>query len=111
MSRASTGLSSVDRRKFKPRQYAAQEGLCWICQQPFPLAEMTFDHYIPRSWGGSDGRNNLRLACLKCNGTRGDKDPIIASNNQEGLLKPAEPLAAPHPKFAALAARLKKDVP
>ena len=40
MSRASTGLSSVDRRKFKPRQYEVQGGLCWIRQQPFPLAEV-----------------------------------------------------------------------
>lgn len=33
---------------------------------------ITFDHYIPRSKGGSDDLSNLRLAHKYCNQTRGN---------------------------------------
>lgn len=37
---------------------------------------MTVDHIIPRSWGGSTNRFNLRPMCYKCNCKRGDKITI-----------------------------------
>lgn len=52
---------------------------CWICGRDLTVNphgnrgnRPTFDHIIPRSRGGGNELENLRLACLKCNGKRGD---------------------------------------
>ena len=36
------------------------------------LVLMTRDHIIPRSLGGTDSTQNLRPACMPCNGARGN---------------------------------------
>ncbi|MEI6428752.1 MAG: HNH endonuclease [Pseudanabaena sp. ELA607] len=38
----------------------------------FTLDELTLDHLMPKSKGGSNNPENLRLACRKCNSSRGD---------------------------------------
>lgn len=43
---------------------------CEYCQLPAedsPLAVLHVDHIIPRIHGGSDGLENLALACIDCN--------------------------------------------
>lgn len=56
---------------------------CTICREPLdrhlhdvddPMY-ITFDHIIPRSKGGTDHLDNLRLAHKRCNEQRGN-DPI-----------------------------------
>jgi 5-methylcytosine-specific restriction endonuclease McrA len=60
-----------------------QRSLCAICGYRLPVtgelsAELefaysaTFDHIIPRSQGGHDGLENLRLAHRRCNVARGN---------------------------------------
>jgi len=46
--------------------------LCEYChsQERLSANRFTFDHIIPRSLGGSDGNNNLALACRRCNERR-----------------------------------------
>jgi hypothetical protein len=34
---------------------------------------LTFDHIVPRSWGGSNEMDNLCILCKKCNGTKGNR--------------------------------------
>lgn len=34
------------------------------------------DHVIPRSWDGSSNKNVV-LACPSCNGTKGNRDPVL----------------------------------
>lgn len=41
-------------------------------ESPAAHDDATIDHRIPRSKGGSDRRDNLVLACRKCNEQRGD---------------------------------------
>ena len=43
---------------------------CVFCRR---TSELTTDHLIPRSRGGDDSADNLVLACLPCNITRGEK--------------------------------------
>lgn len=50
------------------------EGVHWKEYDP-RLA--TFDHIIPRSMGGRDDYNNLKLACARCNSRRGDKIDML----------------------------------
>src|SRR5262245_57485498 len=45
--------------------------ICIYCQKHFQLTELTIDHRIPRSRGGSDAYHNLALACAKCNSYKG----------------------------------------
>ena len=49
---------------------ASTEGLCKYCGE---LA-MTFDHVIPVSKGGSADADNIVLACVSCNSSKGNKD-------------------------------------
>ncbi len=46
--------------------------VCFWCEKPLSKAELTVDHLIPLSQGGSNNLENLRLACLCCNKKRGN---------------------------------------
>ena len=48
-----------------------QEGLCGGCGIFFPFRNLTIDHKIPRSKGGTDHFDNLWLLCGACNSTKG----------------------------------------
>ena len=45
---------------------------CWHCKDYFLLENLTLDHLIPRSKGGSDSLENLWLTCSPCNHSRGN---------------------------------------
>lgn len=57
---------------------------CTICNKPLDrhlrdgdhARYITFDHIVPRSHGGTDRPDNLRLAHQQCNRERGN-DPLI----------------------------------
>lgn len=40
---------------------------CHLHQDDSPLAALHVEHIIPRIHGGSDGLDNLALACIDCN--------------------------------------------
>ena len=53
-------------------------GRCEYCGEPTNLIEgdphqATVDHFVPQSRGGTDELCNLRLACLSCNLSKGNK--------------------------------------
>lgn len=46
--------------------------VCQLCQRPFTnFYEISLDHILPVSRGGTDGMHNLQLAHKKCNGIKG----------------------------------------
>ena len=49
------------------------KGICQICGEPVALVDASHDHLIPRSRGGTNEPNNVRLAHLKCNIRKGIK--------------------------------------
>ena len=52
--------------------YAKANGKCAICGKPIKFKEMTVDHKIPLSKGGTNDLSNLQLAHLMCNRAKSD---------------------------------------
>lgn len=51
--------------------------------------EMTIDHILPRSRGGTDSWENLTTACIRCNNRKGNRTPEEAGMSL--LSKPKKP--------------------
>ena len=58
-------------RTHKHTLFGRQEGLCAGCRVMFPFRNMTIDHLIPQSRGGTDHLNNLQVMCNACNSMKG----------------------------------------
>ena len=53
--------------------YGRQEGVCNGCLVHFPFRNLTVDHIVPQSHGGSDHLDNLQLLCGACNSKKGER--------------------------------------
>ena len=53
--------------------FGQQEGRCNGCKVDFPFRNMTVDHVVPQSRGGTDHLENLQLLCNYCNSLKGDR--------------------------------------
>lgn len=51
----------------KKTVYARYDGCCVICGSPVRFRDLTIDHIIPLSQGGTNNMDNLQLACKACN--------------------------------------------
>lgn len=50
---------------------------CQLCGQVIRSAElMDLDHIVPRSLGGSDGRDNRQMTHWRCNNAKGNKPEV-----------------------------------
>ena len=69
--------------------YGEQGGYCNGCQEHFLLRNMTVDHIIPRSKGGTDHISNLQLLCGACNSLKGDRphEYLLACLTDKGWIK------------------------
>jgi 5-methylcytosine-specific restriction endonuclease McrA len=47
---------------------------CFYCGKLLTCNNLTIDHFIPKSKGGTNEIQNLRLACKRCNSDKGNKD-------------------------------------
>ena len=64
--RVSLALSEVELRQYRSYKhtlFGIQEGKCNGCEVLFPFRNMTIDHIIPRSRGGTNDPDNLQLLC------------------------------------------------
>ncbi len=68
--------------------YGSQEGRCAGCNVLFPFRNLTVDHVIPLSKGGSDALENLQLLCGACNSTKGSgtQADLLAKLQQDGMV-------------------------
>lgn len=65
-----------------PRELAARDGAdCTICGAAVDMSlkapdrmRASVDHMVPRACGGSDDPENLRLAHLRCNQIKSDRE-------------------------------------
>ena len=60
-------------RTHKHSLYGLQEGVWGGCEIHFPFRNLTIDHKIPRSRGGTDHFENLWLLCGACNSLKGTR--------------------------------------
>ena len=56
----------------KHQLYGKQNGICNGCKVHFPFRNMTVDHIVPQSKGGTHHISNKQLLCGACNSTKGD---------------------------------------
>jgi 5-methylcytosine-specific restriction endonuclease McrA len=61
------------RRKITRRAVFARDG--WTCQYCGSRSNLTVDHVIPRSKGGSSNWENIVASCAPCNRRKGDRLP------------------------------------
>lgn len=119
--RATRRVEPRQRRQDKTRRkilFSRQRGLCHWCQQPVPFKQSTLDHVIPLSKGGSNGTDNLVMACHPCNAERennvsladlqsisarkqpvdnqGDPDDVVCETTVDTEFHDAEPQAHTH---------------
>jgi 5-methylcytosine-specific restriction endonuclease McrA len=71
-------MSKKSIQNTKRIKYKKQGGKCFYCGKQLFLKnikksrEVTLDHLIPRSMGGTTKRDNLVVACNNCNQWKGD---------------------------------------
>ena len=67
--------------------YGRQEGHCNGCLVHFPFRNLTVDHIVPQSKGGSDHLENLQLLCGACNSKKGagSQAELVATLIREGV--------------------------
>lgn len=53
--------------------YNEQNGICYICNNNFTFKEMELDHIYPIARGGKHEKSNCKMACVKCNRSKGAK--------------------------------------
>ena len=63
-----------DYRKSKHLLYGNQAGHCGGCKAHFQIQNLTVDHIVPKSKGGTDHLENLQLLCGHCNSVKGDRE-------------------------------------
>lgn len=78
---------SMKRRKWKTEERKTGRVQCHWCGRQFvSFAETTADHVIPLSKGGSNGYDNIVLACNPCNTARSnnvDAAELMTVNKQK----------------------------
>ena len=74
--------------------YARDKYECQYCSRRLPPSELTYDHVVPRSFGGPTDWHNIVTCCIPCNRSKGGK-----RLEQSGLTlhrKPTKPSWSPY---------------
>ena len=69
--------------------YTRDKNKCQYCGKELPLQDLTYDHVIPKSRGGTTSWGNIATCCIKCNRKKGGRTPKEARMNL--LKKPNRP--------------------
>src|SRR5437667_10773636 len=80
--------------KFNRRNiFARDNNQCQYCGRKFPTAELSLDHVLPRSQGGTSTWENIVCACVSCNVRKGGRTPKQA--HMSLIRKPEKPRRSP----------------
>jgi 5-methylcytosine-specific restriction endonuclease McrA len=66
-------MKTKQKRDRRARLLKKNGSRCYLCHETFLPNQLTLDHLKPRSRGGSNKLENLRLACFPCNNRRSDR--------------------------------------
>lgn len=58
---------------FRSKMWMRDNGICGICNNPVDYDDMDVDHILPKSYGGKDLWDNLRVSHKECNRKRGNR--------------------------------------
>jgi 5-methylcytosine-specific restriction endonuclease McrA len=73
--------------------FARDQNRCQYCGKRFPTSELSLDHVVPRSLGGTTSWENVVCACIRCNVRKGGRTPQRASMTLIG--QPTKPRRSP----------------
>jgi 5-methylcytosine-specific restriction endonuclease McrA len=80
--------------RFNRRNVFARDGnQCQYCGRGFPTSELSLDHVVPRSRGGSTSWENIVCACVACNVRKGGRTPHEA--RMQLIRQPVKPRRSP----------------
>ena len=88
-------LRKAFRRHAKPVKfsrvniYARDNYKCQYCGKKASISELTYDHVVPRSQGGTTEWTNIVTCCYLCNRKKGGRTPHEA--NMKLLVQPTQP--------------------
>ena len=69
--------------------FARDQNRCQYCGRRRPTTELSLDHVIPRSQGGTNAWDNIVCACVRCNVKKGGRTPEQA--HMVLVRKPVQP--------------------
>ncbi len=73
--------------------FARDQNRCQYCGKKFPMSELSLDHVIPRTQGGTSNWKNIVCACTNCNKHKGGRRPEEAG--MKLICKPVKPRHCP----------------
>lgn len=73
--------------------FARDSNRCQYCGNNFPTSELSLDHVVPRSRGGTTTWENIVCACVSCNVRKGGRTPQEAS--MQLIRHPVRPKRSP----------------
>lgn len=68
-------LPRTDVKLNRRNLFARDNNVCQYCGRRFPTSELSVDHVVPRSQGGTTCWENVVCACVKCNVKKGGRTP------------------------------------
>jgi len=86
-------LPRVEVKLNRRNLFARDQNRCQYCGRRFPTTDLSIDHLIPRSRGGTTCWENLVCACTRCNVKKGGRTPAEAG--MTSIAKPARPRRSP----------------
>ncbi len=92
-----TTYDRLPRRRVRFSRYnifARDKNTCQYCGRKFHRTELTIDHVIPRSLGGTTCWDNVVCCCIECNRKKGGRPPEMA--NMKLIAKPKRPTWTPY---------------
>lgn len=75
-------ITNQDERNIRKRVLERDRYVCYICEgqidphaEKYADNELTYDHIIPRTDGGTDYEENLAVCCRACNEDKANRNP------------------------------------
>ena len=65
--------------------YLSQKGLCPYCRGEVTPSNATWEHIIPRAWGGPNVGKNIILACEGCNSLKSEIESFVSNAFDKNL--------------------------